>query len=80
MLTAIKILHTVIWVILAGGVMVLPVAGILRRFHWAAILIGLVLLEYIVLALNGADAHCPTLGQHSPLTAPTTSISSFRAG
>ena len=54
---AIKLLHTVIWAILAGGIVVLPFAGAFRRFRWAAILTGLVLLECGVLALNGG--RCP---------------------
>ena len=33
--------------------MTLPVLGMLRRFRWAAILSGLVLLECGVLAVNG---------------------------
>jgi hypothetical protein len=54
---AIKLLHTVIWAILAGSIVVLPFAGAFRRFRWAAILTGLVLLECGVLALNGG--RCP---------------------
>jgi hypothetical protein len=57
MLTAIKLLHTVVWAILAGSIVVLPLAGVLRRFRWAAILTGLVLLECGVLAVNGG--RCP---------------------
>jgi hypothetical protein len=57
MLTAIKLLHTVVWAILAGSIVVLPLAGVLRRFRWAAILNGLVLLECIVLAIN--RGRCP---------------------
>jgi hypothetical protein len=57
MLTAIKLLHTVIWAILAGSILVLPLAGVLRRFRWAAILTGLVLLECGVLAVN--RGRCP---------------------
>jgi hypothetical protein len=57
MLTAIKLLHTLIWAILAGSIVVLPLAGVLRRFRWAAILTGLVLLECGVLAVNGG--RCP---------------------
>jgi hypothetical protein len=56
-LTAIKLLHTVIWAILAGSIVVLPVAGVLRRFRWAAILTGLVLLECGVLVVN--RGRCP---------------------
>jgi hypothetical protein len=31
-LTAIKLLHTVIWALLAASILVLPVVGVLRRF------------------------------------------------
>jgi hypothetical protein len=57
MLTAIKLLHTVVWAMVAGSIVVLPLAGVLRRFRWAAILTGLVLLECGVLAVNGG--RCP---------------------
>jgi hypothetical protein len=57
MLTAIKLLHTLIWAFLAASILALPVVGIMRRFRWAAILTGLVLLECGVLALNGN--RCP---------------------
>jgi hypothetical protein len=57
MLTAIKLLHTVIWAFLAGCILVLPVLAVFRRFRWAAILTGLVLLECGVLAVNGG--RCP---------------------
>ena len=57
MLTAIKLLHTVVWAVLAGSIVFLPLAGVLRRFRWAAILTGLVLLECGVLAIN--RGRCP---------------------
>ena len=38
MLIAIKLLHTLIWAFLAASILALPVAGVLRRFRWAAIL------------------------------------------
>ncbi|HYW37513.1 MAG TPA: hypothetical protein VE957_05320 [Terriglobales bacterium] len=57
MLTAIKLLHTVIWAFLAASILVLPVAGVLRRFRWAAILSVIVLLECGVVAVNGG--RCP---------------------
>ena len=57
MLTAIKLLHSVIWAFRAASILALPVAGILRRFRWAAILTVIVLLECVVLALNGGK--CP---------------------
>ena len=57
MLTAIKLLHTVIWAFLAASILVLPVAGFLRRFRLAAILSVIVLLECGLLAVNGG--RCP---------------------
>ena len=57
MLTAIKLLHTLIWAFLAGSILALPVVGVVRRFRWAAILTGLVLVECAVLAVNGG--RCP---------------------
>ena len=52
MLTAIKLLHTVIWVFLAGCILALPILAVLRRFRWAAIITVVVLLECGVLAVN----------------------------
>lgn len=57
MLIAIKLLHTVIWALLAGCILVLPVAGVLRRFRLAAIITVIVLVECTVLAVNGG--RCP---------------------
>lgn len=56
-LAAIKLLHTVLWAFLAAGILVVPVAGVLRRFRWAAILTVIVLPECGVLAVNGG--RCP---------------------
>ncbi len=57
MLAAIKLLHTVIWALLAGSIVALPVAGVLRRFRWAATITVVILLECGVLAANGG--RCP---------------------
>lgn len=57
MLTAIKLLHTVIWAFLAASILALPVLAMLRRFRWAAVLTIIVLLECGVLAVNGG--RCP---------------------
>ena len=58
MLTAIKVvLHTVIWAFLAASILVLPVAGVLRRFRWAATITVIVLVECGLLAANGG--RCP---------------------
>ena len=57
MLTAIKLLHTVIWAFLAVSILALPLAAVLRHFRLARILSVVVLLECGVLALNGG--RCP---------------------
>ena len=57
MLTAIKLLHTLIWVFMAACIAALPVLAVLRRFRWAAILSGIVLTECGVVAVNGG--RCP---------------------
>ena len=57
MLTAIKLLHTVIWTLLVACILTVPITGLLRRFRWAAILTIIALLECGVLAANGG--RCP---------------------
>src|SRR5579864_1653662 len=57
MLTTIKLLHTLIWAFLAASILAIPVVGALRRFRWASILTGLILMECLVLAVNGG--RCP---------------------
>lgn len=57
MLTVIKLVHTVIWAALASSIIVLPITGVLRRFRWSAILTAVVLLECLVLLVNGG--RCP---------------------
>ena len=57
MLAAIKFLHTVIWAVLAASILILPVTAVFRRFRWAAFLSALILLECVVLAVNGG--RCP---------------------
>jgi len=56
-LIAIKLLHTLIWAFLAASILALLVAGVFRRFRWAAILTVIVLLECGMLAVNGG--RCP---------------------
>jgi hypothetical protein len=57
MLTAIKLFHTVIWALLAGCILALPIMGLMHRFDWAAALTVLVLVECGVLSLNRGT--CP---------------------
>jgi hypothetical protein len=56
-LTAIKLLHTAVWALLAGCILVLPIAGLRHRFDWAVIVTAIILVECGVLALN--RGRCP---------------------
>ena len=56
-LLRIKLLHTVIWAIMAGSVLVLPRLGWLRKFRWAFGLTLLIIAECLVLAIN--RGRCP---------------------
>ena len=56
-LAAIKFLHTVVWAVLAGCVLALPIAPLLHRFDWAVILTVVILVECGILALN--KGRCP---------------------
>ena len=57
MLVAVQLLHTVVWALLAGFILALPVLAIRRRFGWTLILSVIILNECGVLALNGG--RCP---------------------
>jgi hypothetical protein len=51
-LRRVKFLHTAVWALFAGSIMLIPVAAGLQQWRLAFILIGLVSLECLVLALN----------------------------
>ena len=57
MLRAIKLAHTVVWALVAGCIVAIPVAGLAGGLDWAAGLSAMVLAECAVLALNGM--RCP---------------------
>lgn len=57
MLVTIKLLHTLIWAIMAGSIVALPLLAVTRRFRLAAMVTGLIVLECAVLAVNGG--RCP---------------------
>ncbi|KPK10476.1 MAG: hypothetical protein AMJ68_09150 [Acidithiobacillales bacterium SG8_45] len=52
-LRIVRITHTVIWAILASTVLAIPVFGHLDEFLIAALLFGVVIIEGLVLLLNG---------------------------
>jgi hypothetical protein len=56
----IKLLHTVVWAVFAGSILVIPVMAFLQQWRLAFILIGLVSLECMVLAFN--RMMCPLTG------------------
>lgn len=56
-LIRIKLLHTAIWLVFAGCIVAIPIAGFWSKFECAAVLTGLVLVECAVLALN--RGRCP---------------------
>jgi hypothetical protein len=59
-LRRIKLLHTAVWALFAGSIVLIPVAAGLQQWRLAFILIGLVSLECSVLALN--RMMCPLTG------------------
>ena len=56
-LTAIKLLHTLVWAFMAGCILALPVLAFMREFRWALLLTLVVLFECCVLAVN--RGRCP---------------------
>ena len=56
-LRAVKVVHTVVWAIFAGCIVALPVAAYLGNFQLAALLIGIVFIEIVVLFAN--HFRCP---------------------
>lgn len=56
-LAIIKLLHTAVWAVMAGCILVLPLMCLFRRFDWVVILTLVILAECGVLALN--QGRCP---------------------
>jgi hypothetical protein len=59
-LRTIKALHTIAWALFAGCILALPVVAWRGDFTTAAALIGIVLVEVLVLVVNGM--RCPLTG------------------
>jgi hypothetical protein len=59
-LRMIKVVHTVIWVFFAGSIFAIPVCAALEEYKAALILIGIVLVEVLILVVNGM--RCPLTG------------------
>jgi hypothetical protein len=56
-LKAIKLLHSIVWALMAGCIVALPVAAWHGHFTWALALAAIIVGECVVLALN--DGRCP---------------------
>jgi len=56
-LVGVKLVHTAAWAFFAGCIVALPVAAWQGSFGWAAVLVGFVCVEIVVLAANGM--RCP---------------------
>ncbi len=59
-LVAIKLLHTLIWAVMAGSILALPITAVLRRFNAAIMLTVILFAECGVLAFN--KGRCPLTG------------------
>jgi hypothetical protein len=56
-LRAVKLAHTVAWALLAGSILAIPLLAWRAAFTWAWALTAVVMVEVVVLALNGM--RCP---------------------
>jgi len=56
-LLMIKLVHTVVWAFFVSCILAIPLAAATGRFPLAAMLIGLVLIEVVILAVNRGS--CP---------------------
>ena len=59
-LRVIKVVHTVVWVFFAGSIIAIPVCAALEEYRAALVLIGIVLVEVLILVVNGM--RCPLTG------------------
>ena len=57
MLKVIKLLHSAVWLFMVSCILLIPWAALERRFHLAALLVAVILIECAVLAVNGGK--CP---------------------
>lgn len=59
-LVLVKMAHTIVWAFFASAILAIPVAAWYRRFGLFLVLTGIVMVEVLVLALNGM--RCPLTG------------------
>ena len=65
-LRVIRIVHTMVWALFAGAILAIPVLAGYKQFNWVVLLTALVMVEVIVLAVNGF--RCPLTGLASRYT------------
>jgi hypothetical protein len=63
-LVIIKFLHTVVWALMAGVIVVIPVFIVRRQWQHVLVLIGIVFVECVVLAVNGMRCPLTDLAAH----------------
>ena len=56
-LRLIKLIHTVVWAVFAGAILAIPIFAGYRQFTWVVMFTTLVMVEVLVLAMNGL--RCP---------------------
>jgi hypothetical protein len=56
-LVVVKLLHTLVWAVVAASILAIPLAGLQRQFQRAAVFTGIVLVECLILAANWG--RCP---------------------
>ncbi|MBZ0090023.1 MAG: hypothetical protein K8H90_06565 [Thermoanaerobaculia bacterium] len=66
-LRRIKIVHTLVWAVFAASIVAIPVCASQRRFGAAAALVGFVMIEVLILMVNGM--RCPLTGIAARYTA-----------
>lgn len=59
-LQSIKLLHTAVWLLFVLCIMAIPILGYVGHFGQAAVLVCIVLVEVLVLVINGL--RCPLTG------------------
>jgi hypothetical protein len=52
-LRTVKLVHTLVWAFFAGCILAIPIVGWMGRYAYAAVLSGIVLVEALLLVLNG---------------------------
>jgi hypothetical protein len=59
-LRAVKVIHTIVWAFFVGCIVAIPVLGFTGHYMQAAVLVGVVLIEVLVLIAN--QLRCPLTG------------------